>query len=266
MFKGFIYKAGRLCLILFAVILFSCFAFSLSSEGEGNYSTGNGNKKSLNLAIGYVSLSGNAKSTSGSFKVDYSYTYKRLYLETKAYYIFTDVTDMETGLTNRTDEKYYFTVKTNYKKGKKSGIFANISWLKNKPAGINKNLSIASGYSRIIANSEKKKGKFGIGFEGFKEEKIIEESIKTNSSFAAYFEFSYQYTFNDSNKLKFENETRVNVSNSEDYRLFNNISYSSSINKNLAIEFNYLHQFKNLPVPGKKKTDTTTTINVVFRF
>ena len=139
MFKSFVYKAGRLCLTIFSVILFSCFAFSLSMEGEGNYSTGNGNKKSLNLAIGYVSLSGNAKSTSGSFKVDYSYTYKKLYLETKAYYIFTDVTNMETGLTNRTDEKYYFTVKTNYKKGKKSGIFANVSWLKNKPAGINKN-------------------------------------------------------------------------------------------------------------------------------
>ena len=266
MFKSFVYKAGRLCLIIFAVILFSCFAFPLSIESEGSYSTDNGSKKSLNLAIGYVSLSGNAKSTSGSFKLDYTYTYKKIFLETKAYYIFTDVTDVNTGLTNRTDEKYYLTVKSNYKKGKKSGIFANVSWLKNKPAGINKNLSIASGYSRIIADSEKKKGKFGIGFEGFNEEKIIEKKLKTNSSIAAYFELSFQYAFNDSNKLKFENETRVNVSNSEDYRLFNNISYSSAINKNLAIEFNYLHQFKNLPVPGKKKTDTTTTINLVFRF
>ncbi len=266
MFKSSINQAGRFFLILFVIYFFNINLYSLSIEGESNYSTKNGKEKSLNLAIGYVSLSGNAKSTSGSFKLDYTYTYKKLFFETKAYYIFTDITDVQTGKTNRTDEKYYLTLKSNYKKGKKSGIFANISWLKNKPAGINKNLSIASGYSRIIADSKRKKGKFGIGLEGFKEEKIIDKSIKTNSIFAAYFEFSFQYSFNDSNKVKFENETRVNISNNDDYRLFNNISYSSAINKNLAIEFNYLHQFKNLPVPGKKKTDTTTTVNLVFRF
>ncbi len=266
MFKGIINKAGRLPLIVFALLFINLNLFPLSIEGGSNYSTEKGKEKSLSLAIGYVSLSGNAKSTSGSFKLDYTYTYKKLFFETKAYYIFTDITDVQTGKTNRTDEKYYLTLKSNYKKGKKSGIFANVSWLKNRPAGINKNLSIASGYSRIIADSEKKKGKFGIGLEGFKEEKIIDKTIKTNAIFAAYFEFSFQYSFNDSNKLKFENETRVNISNNDDYRLFNNLSYSSAISKNLAIEFNYLHQFKNLPVPGKKKTDTTTTVNLVFRF
>ncbi|BBB32440.1 hypothetical protein TTHT_0878 [Thermotomaculum hydrothermale] len=264
MFKGFIGKTGRLFLIL--TICFNLTVFSSPISSETSYSTKGKNEKSLNLAIGYVSLSGNAKSTTGSFKVDFSYVFKKFYFETKAYYIFTDVTNVSTGQTNRTDEKYYFTFKSNYKKGKKSGIFANISWLKNKPAGINKNLSIASGYSRIISDSKKRKGKFGLGFEGFKEEKIIQDSIKTNSSLAAYFEFSFQYAFNNANKLKFENETRVNISDTEDYRLFNNISYSSSLNKNMAIEFNYLHQFKNLPVPGKKKTDTTTTVNIVFRF
>ncbi len=265
MFKSFIYTIRRLCLI-WITVFFTFYVMGLSSQAEGNYSTEKGTKKSLNLAIGYVSLSGNAKSTSGSLKLNYTFTINRVFLEAKAYYIFTDVTDLNTGLTNRTDEKYYLTLKSNYKKGKKSGIFANISWFKNKPAGINKNLSIASGFSRILSDNDVKKSKFGIGVEGYKEEKIIDSNIKTNSTFAAYFEFTFQYTFNDSNKLKFENETRMNISDSEDYRLFNNISYSSAINKNLAIEFNYLHQFKNLPVPGKKKTDTTTTINVVFRF
>ncbi len=266
MFKSFIYQTGRLFLIAVLVLFVTGHVFGLSSGSRGNYSSEEGNKKSLNLAIGYVSLSGNAKSTSGSLKFDYTFTLKKLYIETKGYYIFTDVTNVATGQTNRTDEKYYLTVKSNYKKGKKSGIFANVSWFKNKPAGINKNISIASGYSRIISDTDKKKGKFGLGFEGFNEEKIIEEKIKTNSTFAAYFELSFQYSFNESNKLKFENETRVSMSDREDYRLFNNISYSSAINKNLAIELNYLHQFNNLPVPGKKKTDTTTTVNIVFRF
>ena len=266
MFKYLFYKIRRLCAVSVFVFLFFNIVFASPIKSNAAYSTEKGKKKNLNLSIGYVSLSGNAKSTTGSFKLDYTYTVKKLYIETRSYYVFTDITDINTGETNRTDEKYYLTVKSNYKKGKKSGIFTNISWLKNKPAGINKNLSVASGYSRIMWSGDKKKGKFGLGVEGFKEEKIIDGGIKTNSSFAAYFEFSFQYSFNDSNKLKFENETRVNFSDTNDYRISNDISYSSSISKNLAVEFNFLHQFKNLPVPGKKKTDTTTTVNIVFRF
>ncbi len=263
MFKSFFNKIGGFFLITCLVV---SNAYPSPINAGGNYSTKKGQKHELSLALGYVSFSGNAQSETGSLKIRYAFIFKKLFVETKAYYIFNDITDINTGETNRTDEKYSLAVKTNYKIGKKSGVFTNLSWYKNKPAGINQNLSIAGGYSKILVDSDRKKGKLGIGIEGYKEEKIIENNIKTNSSLAAYFEFGYELKFNHSNKLKFENESRMNLSDSQDYRLENNLTYSSAINKRIAIEFNYIHQYKNLPVPGKKKTDTTTMINVVFRF
>ena len=263
MLKSVFHKAGGFFLIFFLALTI---VNASPIKAGGNYSTEEGKKHELSLALGYVSFSGNAQSETGSLKVRYAFVFKKLFIETKAYYIFNDITDISTGETNRTDEKYSLAVKTNYKMGKKSGVFTNLSWYKNKPAGINQNLSVAGGYSKILVDTDKKKGKLGIGVEGYKEEKIIEDEIKTNSSLAAYFEFGYELKFNDANKLKFENESRMNLSDSEDYRLENNLTYSSAINKKIAIEFNYIHQYKNLPVPGKKKTDTTTMINVVFRF
>ena len=263
MFKNFYSKNGRLFLVFIVLIAFGFYSFA----GEGTKYSSNGEKKeSLNLALGYVYLSGNAKSETGSFKVDYCLAVNRIFLEAKTYFIFTDVTDVSTGHTTRIDEKYFFGLKSNYMLGKKSGIFANVSWLKNKPAGINKNLAIATGYSRILVDNDKKKSKFGIGVEGYKEEKIIGNLLEDDSFVAAYFEFAFQYAFNEANKIKFENETRVNFSDSDDYRLLDNLSYSSAINKKMAIEFNYIHQYRNIPVPGKKKTDTTLMINLVFKF
>ncbi len=266
MLKGFFCQVRRLCSVMFFLFMLVLQCYPLSLFGNRAFAGNIGKKQGLNLALGYVSLSGNAKSETGSFKVDYQFLFKKIYFECRAYYIFTDITDVKTGKTNRTNEKYYITLKSNYKKGKKSGIFTNLTWYKNRPSGINKNLSIAGGYSRILIDNDRKKSKFGLGVEGYKEEKIINFNLKSNSSIAAYFEFSYAYAFNKSNRLKFENETRINVSNTTDYRLSNNFSYSSALNEKMAIEINYIHQYKNFPVPGKKKTDTTTTINLVFRF
>jgi len=76
----------------------------------------------------------------------------------------------------------------------------------------------------------------------------------------------YRYFLNKDNTLKFGNESRMSLPNNEDYRLTSTLSYMSTINHTLALEISYQQQYRNLPVDDKRKSDTTTTINLLFSF
>ncbi len=220
----------------------------------------------LTVSIGYISTSGNSETTTGNFKSDYNTTWGRLHFKAYGSYLFTDVTNRETGVKSRDTERMEAGIKTDYTIRDKNSVFTNISWRKDEPSGIDHNLSLASGYGFTFLDSGQSKLKGGIGLEGFQEEKIIEGTHISNSALAIYFQVDYQLHFNKDNLLKFSNESRMSLSDNNDYRLANTLSYVSAINHTLALEVSYQHDYKNLPVDDKQKTDTTTTVNLVFRF
>ncbi|NOY23898.1 MAG: DUF481 domain-containing protein [Acidobacteria bacterium] len=255
-------KIGRFCNFLTICLLF--FVFSVHSQANPNAEKDG--DSGLTLSIGYVSTSGNSETTTGNFKSNYHVKWGRLYFTAYGAYLFTDVRNQETGVKNRDTERIETGIKTDYHLGNKSSIFTNVTWKKDEPSGIDHNISLASGYGCTLFNSNQSGLKGGVGLEGFKEEKIVEGGHISNSVLAIYFQVDYHYRFNKNNALKFGNESRMSLSDNNDYRLASTLSYTSAINHTLALEISYQHDYKNLPVNNKRKTDSITTVNLVFRF
>ena len=246
-------------LIAFLVLIL-CIGSVFADEPSGEPDT------SLTVSLGYVSTSGNSKTTTGNFKSSYMAKWKKFDFGANASFIFTDVKDLDTGETSRNTEKYTVLLKSDYRIAKKGSVFLNLGWQKDRPSGIQNNFSIASGLGRTLKDTKIAKLKFGLGLEGFRETKIINEVESTNSRMAMYFQLDYQYRFNPQNTIRITNETRMSFSNYNDYRVTTAISYVSAINHTLALEVAFQDNFKNLPVEGKQKSDTISTVNLVFKF
>ena len=255
-------KAGRCFRNLIILTILLCVSVAGSADPQVQAKDKNG----LTISLGYVSTSGNSATTTGNFKGDYHGNWGRLHYAVYGSYLFTDVTNQETGIKTRDTERIEAGVKTEYSIGKSRNFFTNVSWKKDEPSGIAHNLSLASGYGLAFFESEKSGLKGGVGLEGFQEEKIADGNRFSNSVLAIYFQVGYHYNFNKNNFLKFSNESRMSLSDNSDYRLSNNFSYVSAINHTLALEVSYQHNYKNLPVDDKRKTDTITTVNLVFHF
>ncbi|NOZ12994.1 MAG: DUF481 domain-containing protein [Acidobacteria bacterium] len=247
-------------LIIISILAVSC------SFGYAGPAPEKGEDTALTVSIGYVSTSGNSETRTGNFRSDFHTQWGRLDFMVYGSYLFTDVTNRETGVKSRDTEKIETGIKTDYKIRDKSSIFTNVVWRKDEPSGIAHNLSLASGYGCAFLDDSRTKLKAGIGLEGFQEEKIVEGDRISDSALAIYFQVDYRYHFSKNNVLKFSNQSRMSLSDNTDYRLASALSYVSAINHTLALEISYQHNYKNLPVDDKRKTDTTTTVNLVFHF
>ncbi len=248
--------------ILLMIVVCGAYDVEASTPAE----PGKANKQRLSIALGYVSISGNSKSTSGNLKAAWRFTTGKLRFDTDASFFFTDITDGETGDEYRKAERYQFSLKGDFRIWDKGGIFATLGWLKNEPAGIEQNYSLATGFSRTLTEGGPLHVEGGLGVEGFRETRLQTEGPEEVSRMAAYMELDVAWRLNDHNEVKFGNESRMSLSNGEDFRLASVLSYHSSINAKLAVEVAYEHQYKNLPVEGKGTTDAVTTVNLVFKF
>lgn len=222
-------------------------------------------KQKIVLSLGYVSVTGNTNTASGNIEFEHQLNLNKLQIISDGKFIFTDL-ETEDGTITRKTEKYNASVKFNYKVKNKKSFFANIGWERDVPSGIDESFSLASGVDFTNTFSKEHSLKTGFGVEAFNEKKINNEIIESSNQLAGYLQVLYNVKLSENNYLKIENQSRMNFNDNEDYRITNNISYLSHINKTLAFKVIYNHDYKNLPVSGKEKINTTTTVNLVFKF
>jgi putative salt-induced outer membrane protein YdiY len=222
-------------------------------------------QQSISLSLGYVSVTGNADTATGNIEFEHKLNYKKFVFVTAGKFIFTDV-DSEDGTTTRKTEKYNAAFKLNYNISKTKGYFANLVWERDVPSGISKSFSLASGMDITKIFSKDNKLKTGFGIEAFNETRISDTDSEKSDRIAGYMQVEYAVKLSQNNFLKIENQSRMSFSDNEDYRITNNISYISHINKILALKVIYNHDYKSLPVEGKEKVNTTTTISLMFKF
>lgn len=257
---------SRLARLLSLVALASLTTTSFAWEGPPAPELSEDKPYAVSVALGYISISGNSKSQSGNLKAGWAWTKDKWTWSAGGSFVFNDVTDGETGEETRNTEKYRLAFKADYAMWEKGGLFANLSWLKNEPSGIAENLALAAGFTRDFLDDGPVKFNAGLGMEGFQETKIQPDGEVESSRMAAYMQMELIWKLNEHNELKFSNESRMSMSDSEDYRMTSYLSYHSSINSRFAVQIGYEHAYKNLPVVGKGTTDTTTTVNLVYKF
>ncbi len=237
----------------------------LTSSGANDKNAQKIKKQSISLSLGYVSVTGNADTATGNIEFEHKLNYKKFVFATTGKFIFTDV-DGDDGTTTRKTEKYNAAFKLNYNISKTKGYFANLVWERDVPSGISKSFSLASGMDITKIFSKDNKLKTGFGIEAFNETRISDTDSESSDRIAGYMQVEYAVKLSSNNFLKIENQSRMSFSNNEDYRITNNISYISHINKILALKVIYNHDYKSLPVEGKEKVNTTTTISLMFKF
>lgn len=257
---------SRIARLINLVVLATVATTSFAWEGPTAPELSEDRPYAVSVALGYVSISGNAKSQTGNVKAKWAWTRNDWTLSAGGSFVFNDVTDAKTGEETRSTEKYQLAFKTGYALWDKGGVFTNLSWLKNEPAGVAENLSLATGFSRDFMDDGPLLLTAGLGVEGFQETKIQPDGEVESKRMAAYMQMELVWKLNEHNELKFYNESRLSMSDSEDYRMTSNLAYHSSINSRFAVEIAYEHAYKNLPVVGKGTTDTTTTVNLVYKF
>lgn len=145
------------------MIVFSSVAGQSEPNAKGKGDTG------LTFSVGYISTTGNSDTTTGNFKFNYHTKWGRLNFRTTGAYLFADVTNPATGVNSRNTERLEAGIKTDYALREKSSVFANFSWKKDVPSGIDHNISLASGYGYTFFDSSQSKLKGGVGLEGFQE-------------------------------------------------------------------------------------------------
>jgi len=222
-------------------------------------------EQSFFISLGYVAVTGNAETSTGNVELEHKFSYNKFLFVTSGKFIFTDV-DSEDGTQTRKTEKYNAAFKFNYNIDNQKSYFANLSWERDIPSGIEKSFSLASGLDITTLFSKNHKIKTGFGIEAFNESRIHEDSYNSTDKIAGYMQVLYNVQLSENNFLVVENQSRMNFSDREDYRVTNNISYLSHINKTLALKVIYNYDYKNLPVEGKKKLNTTTTVSLMFKF
>jgi putative salt-induced outer membrane protein YdiY len=83
---------------------------------------------------------------------------------------------------------------------------------------------------------------------------------------AARLYLGYENLLNDAVTLRTGLEALINVEEPEDTRLNWDNTLSSKLVGSLSVELGFLLQFDNVPVPGRKKVDTSTKLNLVYTF
>lgn len=255
-------------IIIVLIFVFHMFSFCVCDPIKENLEKTTKNDKedqSFFISLGYASITGNAEAETGNLEFEHSFTYKKFQCVTTGKFIFTDLKD-EDGIVTRKTEKYNAAIKSNYIIKNNKSFFGNVSYEKDKPSGIYNSLSLASGLDFTALFSKNHKIKTGFGLEAFSEEKIENDIFSTHDKIAGYMQVLYNVKLSENNFLKVENQSRIDFSDNDDYRITNNLSYLSHINKTLALKVIYNHDYKSMPVEGKEKVNTTTTVNLVFKF
>lgn len=132
-----------------------------------------------------------------------------------------------------------------------------------EPAGFDLRYGGAAGLAHEIWKVDPHFFKYEIGFDYTREERTTppDEDIYSGRGFLQYKrKISTWATFRQ------DLEALFNVQEGKDIRLNTLTALTTKITEKVAFQAGYSVRFDNIPVPGKKKTDTLTQLGIVVNF
>jgi len=143
------------------------------------------------------------------------------------------------------------------------GLYVNLGFLKNVFAGFNERYSgeLGLSYSLLKAGAHTLSTEAGLG--------VINESrtdLTKQTFMSARVGAEYKWKFSEN--ADFTNTLSIldNLETTSDWRLVNTSSITAVLTSILSLKASFKVEYLNLPVTGKKKTDTTTSIALVAKF
>ncbi len=143
------------------------------------------------------------------------------------------------------------------------GLYVNLSFLKNVFAGFNRRFGgeLGLSYSLLKAGAHTISTEAGLGII---DENRTDLTAQTFPSARAGAEYKWKF----SETADFTNNLSVldSLKTTSDWRLVNVSSVTAIMTSILSLKASFKIEYLNLPVTGKKSTDTTTSIALVAKF
>lgn len=142
-------------------------------------------------------------------------------------------------------------------------LFAQGAFLKNRFAGFREQYKgdAGVGYALLDKEVHKLRAELGIGY-------VVENRTdSTHQDFAAA-TTGLEYTWKISPTADLSNDFSyiLNLESGSDYRLSDTTSLVAQVSQKLSMKLAYKVDYVNLPVTGKKRTDTATSAALVAKF
>lgn len=218
--------------------------------------------------LGYISTSGNTETTSVQGKIEVKQTLTRWHNEYILSALFkedqvTDDDGVET--TEKTAEKYFGSAKSAYQlESANSNFFVYGSHAEDEFGSYNKYSTVAVGYGTRLYENNTMKLDVEIGPGYFRGERVLEDdTIEVEKGATARGAAIYLWQVSDNAEFK----QTVNVeSGADNTRTVAETSLSTKINAALQLKVGFNVSTDSNVADDKEKTDTTTYVNLVYKF
>ncbi len=143
------------------------------------------------------------------------------------------------------------------------GIYLNANFLKNVFAGFNERYSGEAGLTYALLNSGAHTLSTEAGFGLINENRTdLTKQTFVSARIGAEYKWKFSETADFTNTLSLLD----NLKTTSDWRIVNTSSVTAVLTSILSLKASLKIEHLNLPVTGKKKTDTTTSIALVAKF
>jgi putative salt-induced outer membrane protein len=159
-------------------------------------------------------------------------------------------------------ERYQMEFQSDRKLSELSYLFGVVRWDSDKFGAYDPATSIAFGYGRKLINTDRHtlSGEVGVGYRS------LEDRITGDSSSEAIFRLLLDDTFVITDNTEWVNRLLVESGSDNTFTQFNTgLSVAMSSAFAVKLGFEYRHN-SDIPVSVKDKTDTMTTVNLVYNF
>ena len=207
-----------------------------------------------NVALGYLSTSGNTETTSYNLAFEVSYDAERWRHTVNGAAAGASDNDVPTA------ENYQAGIKTEYKLTDPNYLFGLVDWRKDRFSGVDQDLSTSFGYGRRLIDKEKHQLSAEIG-AGYKRSRLADGTTDTG----AIGRLGLDYTWTFSENAYFEEN--IGVETGSDNTFIESVSaVHANVFGNFALVVSYTVRH-NTDVPaGSVKTDKFSALSLEYAF
>jgi len=205
--------------------------------------------------LGLVIARGNSDTEAGNARFDLIYTEERWTNETNLSAVYA----RDSGVTSA--NRFVIGNKTDYSLSEKSYILGALRYDRDQFSTFRFQSTVSIGYGRRLLETERQKLKVELG-PGFRFAEIRDTGESENEVIARGFA-DYTWTISETAALT----NRFLVEAGADNSFFENVlGLTLAINSRLALKTGFTVRHNTDVDPARKKTDTLTTVNLVYNF
>ncbi len=234
-----------------AIMLWLCAGVALAQDG------GNADEMGWQGSgeFGLVNTTGNTKTTALNLKLAFTRQSEKWRHRFGA----TALTTSKDG--DKDNERYSAEIQSDRKFGQSSYVFGSGRWDSDKFGAYDPQVTLTAGYGRELMKSEKHmlKGEIGAGY------RRLEERVSGDSSSEAIGRFLLDDSWQVFTTSTWTNRLLVEAGADNTFTQFNS-GLAVAMTDRFAIKLGFEVRNNSKVAPGTKKTDTTTTANLVYNF